>query len=359
MVNAIRSGRSMKISVYDILAGDILYIEAGDLVPADGVFISGHNVLCDESSVTGESDQMKKTPGDEVMAHIEAGTDANKLDPFIISGSKVLEGIGTYLVTAVGVHSSHGKLMMGLRAETDPTPLQTKLNILAEQISKIGCAVALLLFITLFVRFLSQLKGNQGTPSEKGQEFLQIVIVSITIIVIAVPEGLPLAVTLALAFAVTRMLKDNNLVRMLRACEAMGNVNNICTDKTGTLTLNKMTMVAGTLSTGFRFADSKDTLDRDQEGSEGDAATVRISILASHISTEVRELLLQSIAINSTAFETRENGIQGFVGSKTETALLYFASTYLAMGPVNEERANAKVVQIVPFDSRRKYMGMF
>ena len=107
----------MEISVYDILAGDVLHIEPGDLLPADGVFISGHNVVCDESSATGESDQMKKTPGDEVMAHIEAGASVYKLDPFIISGSKVLEGVGTYVVTAVGVQSSYGKLMMSFTAE--------------------------------------------------------------------------------------------------------------------------------------------------------------------------------------------------------------------------------------------------
>ncbi|KAF8860891.1 P-type calcium ATPase [Acephala macrosclerotiorum] len=362
VVKAIRSGRSMEISVYDILAGDVLHIEPGDLLPADGVFISGHNVVCDESSATGESDQMKKTPGDEVMAHIEAGASTHKLDPFIISGSKVLEGVGTYVVTAVGVHSSHGKLMMSFAAENEPTPLQTKLNILAEQISKIGCAIALLLFTVLLIRFIVQLPGNTGTPSQKVQEFLQILIVSVTIIVIAVPEGLPLAVILALAFAVTRMLKDNNLVRVLRACEAMGNVTSVCTDKTGTLTLNKMTVVAGTLSTGFRFADAEDALHQNQErGNQGpsasDAADVPVSTLALRLSTETKKLLVQSIAINSTAFESREDGKQTFIGSKTETALLSFASTFLGMRPVSEERANADIVQMIPFDSRRKCMA--
>jgi len=352
----------MEISVYDILAGDVLHIEPGDLLPADGVFISGHNVVCDESSATGESDQMKKTPGDEVMAHIEAGASVYKLDPFIISGSKVLEGVGTYVVTAVGVQSSYGKLMMSFTAENEPTPLQTKLNILAEQISKIGCAIALLLFTVLLIRFLVQLPSNTGTPSQKGQEFLQILIVSITIIVIAVPEGLPLAVILALAFAVTRMLKDNNLVRVLRACEAMGNITSVCTDKTGTLTLNEMTVVAGTLSTGFHFADAEDALHQNQERgtlgpSASDAADVPVSTLASRLSAETKELLVQSIAINSTAFESREDGKQTFIGSKTETALLSFTSTFLGMRPVSEERANAEIVQMIPFDSCRKCMA--
>jgi len=352
----------MEISVYDILVGDVLLIEPGDLLPADGVFISGHNVVCDESSATGESDQMRKIPGDEVMAQIEAGASLYKLDPFIVSGSKVLEGVGTYLVTAVGVHSSHGKLMMSFTPETEPTPLQTKLNTLAEQISQIGCAIALLLFTVLFIRFLFQLHGNPGTPYEKGQEFLQILIVSITIIVIAVPEGLPLAVVLALAFAVTRMLKDHNLVRVLRACEAMGNITSVCTDKTGTLTLNKMTVVAGTLGIDFGFSDAIEAPDQapgrgSQDGSRRDATVIPVSTLASQISAEAKELLSQSIAINSTAFESREDGQQVFIGSKTETALLSFANTYLALRPVNEERANVEVVQMIPFDSRRKYMA--
>jgi P-type Ca2+ transporter type 2C len=123
----------MNISVYDVLVGDVLHLEPGDLVPADGVFISGHNVQCDESSVTGESDQKRKTAGDEVMAQIEAGASVSKLDPFIISGSKVLEGAGTYLVTGVGVHSIYGKLIVAVTDDTEvtPTPLQLKLSIMA------------------------------------------------------------------------------------------------------------------------------------------------------------------------------------------------------------------------------------
>ena len=349
----------MEISVYDILAGDVLHIEPGDLIPADGVFIAGHNVVCDDSSATGESDQMRKTPGDEVMAHVEAGASLYKLDPFVISGSKVLEGVGTYVVTAVGVHSSYGKLMMSFTPENEPTPLQTKLNVLASQISKIGCAIALLLFIVLTIRFLVHLPNNAGTPSEKGQEFLQILIVSITIIVIAVPEGLPLAVILALAFAVTRMLKDNNLVRVLRACEAMGNITSVCTDKTGTLTLNKMTVVVGTLSNDFHFADAEDIPRRNQElGAPAiDSSNAPMNTLTLRLSAEMKELLVQSIAVNSTAFESQEDGKQTYIGSKTETALLSFSSTFLAMRPVSEERAYAEVVQMIPFGSRRGFMA--
>ena len=138
-IKVIRSGRSMQISVYDLLAGDVCHLEPGDLIPADGIFISGHNVKADESSATGESDQMKKTGADEVIARLEAGDpSAHKLDCFILSGSKINEGIGTFMVTSVGIHSGFGKTMMALREETEATPLQMKLNNLAEAIAKIG-----------------------------------------------------------------------------------------------------------------------------------------------------------------------------------------------------------------------------
>jgi Ca2+-transporting ATPase len=120
------------------LVGDVLHLEPGDLIPADGIFISGHNVKCDESSATGESDQMKKTAGDEVSRQIANGIGSCTLDPFIISGAKVLEGIGTYVVTSVGIYSSFGKIMMGVRRETEPTPLQFKLFRLASAIAKLG-----------------------------------------------------------------------------------------------------------------------------------------------------------------------------------------------------------------------------
>jgi Ca2+-transporting ATPase len=363
MVEAIRSGKLQQISVYDVLAGDILHLQPGDLVPADGVFVSGHNITCNESSITGESDQKRKIPGSEVINQIEVGANINKIDPFIISGSKVLEGTGTYLVTGVGLHSSYGSLIEATSSDADsaPTPLQLKLNVMAEQITKFGCAVALLLFILLFSKFLYQLKDNKDTPAGKAQDFLQIVIVTITIIVIAVPEGLPLAVTLALAFAMTKMLKDNNLVRVLSSCETMGNATTICSDKTGTLTTNKMTVVAGRLGTAYQFGVQKEPVNQDQgsgeQASSTDSVAVLFSELAPLLSPEVKDLLLQSIAINSTAFESDEDGERTFIGSKTETSLLLFAKEYLGMRPVNEERSNATIVQVFPFDSRRKCMA--
>lgn len=349
-VKAIRSGKSTMISIYDVMVGDVLHLESGDSVPADGILISGHGVKCDESSATGESDVMRKTASLEVWTHMQEGTATSKLDPFIISGSKVLEGVGTYLVTSVGINSSFGKIMMSLQTDNEDTPLQVKLAGMANWIGYIGTAAATLLFFILFIRFLVGLPGETESPAVKGSEFLNILIVAITIIVVAVPEGLPVAVTLALSFATKRMLKENNLVRHLRACETMGNATTICSDKTGTLTQNRMAVVAGMLGTSTHFA---------QDPGSSDADTIStFSSAFKRLSPNIRSLLLQSSAINSTAFEGEIDGKFTFIGSKTETAILTLAKEHLGMGPVAEERAGVEVIQLIPFDSNRKCMGV-
>lgn len=360
-VKVIRSGKTVEISIHDVLVGDVMHLEPGDLVPVDGVFITGHNVKCDESSATGESDILRKTPGSDVYQAIERHENLKKIDPLILSGAKVSEGVGTFLVTAVGVNSIYGKTLMSLQDEGQTTPLQSKLNVLAEYIAKLGLAAGLLLFVVLFIKFLAQLKNMDGADA-KGQAFLQIFIVAVTIIVVAVPEGLPLAVTLALAFATTRMLKDNNLVRLLRACETMGNATTICSDKTGTLTENKMTAVAATLGTATRFGDKSAGVSSGQtnggHNASNSSGTMSPSEFASSLAAPVKALLLDSIVLNSTAFEGEQDGTMTFIGSKTETALLSFARTYLGMGSISEARSNAEIVQMVPFDSGRKCMAV-
>jgi P-type Ca2+ transporter type 2C len=235
-VKALRSGKSVMIHITNIMVGDVLYLEPGDMVPADGIFIDGHDVKCDESSATGESDALKKTPGDKVFDLYDKGESNKKdLDPFIISGARVLEGMGTYLVTSVGVHSSHGKIMMSVRTEIESTPLQKKLEKLAVAISWLGGGASAFMFFILLFRFVAHLPQDDRHPDQKAQSFVDLLVVAISIIAVAVPEGLPLAVTLALAFATTMLLKENNLVRVLRACETMGNATTICSDKTGTL----------------------------------------------------------------------------------------------------------------------------
>ena len=344
-IKVTRSSKISMISVHDVLAGDIIHLEPGDVVPVDGIFIDGSDVKCDESSATGESDAMRKTPGAAVMKALETGQSTKNLDPFIISGAKVLEGVGTFMATSVGVHSTYGRIMMSVRAEVEPTPLQEKLSGLAMAIAKIGSTAAGLLFFILLFRFVGGLPTDNRTPAQKGSAFMDILIVAVTIIVVAVPEGLPLAVTLALAFATTKMLKENNLVRILRACETMGNATAICSDKTGTLTTNIMTVVAGT----FGETSFVHNAQSDKEES--------ISTWAAQVTPAAKELIIQSVAINSTAFEGEEDGKPVFVGSKTETALLQLAKDHLGLVSLAETRNNETVVHMFPFDSSKKCMG--
>ncbi|KAI2952848.1 hypothetical protein CBS147321_580 [Aspergillus niger] len=347
-VKAVRSGKVSMISIHDITVGDILHVEPGDSIPADGVLVSGHGIKCDESSATGESDQMKKTDGHEVGRLIMNGKATKKLDPFMISGSKVLEGVGTYLVTSVGPYSTYGRILLSLQESNDPTPLQVKLGRLANWIGWLGSGAAIILFFALFFRYVADLSHNSATPAAKGKEFVDILIVAVTVIVVAIPEGLPLAVTLALAFATTRMVKENNLVRVLRACETMGNATVICSDKTGTLTQNKMTVVAGTLgSKSFKHT----------PGEEPSSDVSTPAEFFKQYSGKQRDLILHSIALNSTAFEEEKDGSKEFIGSKTEVALLQMAKDHLGLD-VTAERASAEVVQLIPFDSARKCMGV-
>ncbi|KAF7589454.1 plasma membrane calcium [Aspergillus hancockii] len=348
-VKAVRSGKVTLISIFDITVGDVLHLEPGDAIPVDGVLISGHGIKCDESSATGESDQMKKTDGHEVLRQITNGTATKKLDPFMISGGKVLEGVGTFLVTSVGQYSTYGRILLSLQENNDPTPLQVKLGRLANWIGWLGSGAAIILFFALFFRFVAQLPDNPATPAHKGKEFVDILIVAVTVIVVAIPEGLPLAVTLALAFATTRMVKENNLVRVFRACETMGNATVICSDKTGTLTQNKMTVVAGTLGP------KSFSQDPGEDSSSNPSMTAAETF--KQLSSKARDLIIKSIALNSTAFEEERDGSKEFIGSKTEVALLQLAKDYLGMD-VTAERASAEIVQLIPFDSARKCMGV-
>lgn len=250
----------------------------------------------------------------------------------------------------------------------------------AGYIAKLGSAAGLLLFTVLFIEFLARLPGNRASPEEKGQNFLRILITAITIIVVAVPEGLPLAVTLSLAFATKRMTRENNLVRHLQSCETMGNATVICSDKTGTLTENVMTVVGGALGRGdVRFGDR--VFDQTSEGNQagngagsGGEGALPIGTtpsprpqyptakLSAALGADFRELAKQSIAVNTTAFEGEEEkgNKPVFVGTKTETALLDWARRTLGLGPLAVERANSRAAppaHVFPFNSRQKCMG--
>ncbi|KAK1829557.1 hypothetical protein QBC39DRAFT_413215, partial [Podospora conica] len=332
-VAVVRSGKTSVISVFDILVGDIVRLEAGDVVPADGVLVDGFAVQCDESPLTGESELVEKTPAREAEARGSG-------DYVIQSGTMVEHGVGTYLVTAVGVNSTYGRIRMSLRNDVEETPLQQKLGRLAKQIIILGFTVGTIFFAILTIRWLVRLKDFEGTPRDKGEAFLDIFMLSVTVVVIGVPEGLSLAVAVALANATTKMLKDNNLVRLIRSCETMGNATTICSDKTGTLTQNKMSVVEGIIGAHRSFGE--------------EPASLRAAL---QVSTDTKSLLKGSVALNSTAFEKGGSGSADFVGSSTEAALLRFAHHHLAMGPLAEERENSPPVQLFPFNADRKCMA--
>ncbi|KAA8518127.1 hypothetical protein F0562_015601 [Nyssa sinensis] len=227
-VQVTRDGYRQKITIYDVVVGDVIHLSIGDQVAADGIFISGYSLLIDESSLSGESEPVN----------------INKERPFLLGGTKVQDGSGKMLVTAVGMRTEWGKLMETLsEGGEDETPLQVKLNGVATIIGKIGLAFAVLTFVVLTVRFLvEKAVHNEFTDwsSSDALKLLNYFATAVTIIVVAVPEGLPLAVTLSLAFAMKKLMNDRALVRHLSACETMGSATCICTDKTGTLTTNHM-----------------------------------------------------------------------------------------------------------------------
>lgn len=340
----LRSAKTYEVSISDVVVGDIVHINPGDIVPADGILIHGHQVKLDESAATGESDPVDKHP----IQTIHDGVD--QIDPFISSHTKVVEGVGAYLVLATGSRSSYGKVLLSL--DTDPgfTPLQVRLSKLAKRIAWFGALAGLLLFVILFINFCVSLRHSSESASEKGQSFLNVFILALTIVVIAVPEGLPLAVTLALSFATTRMMRDNNLVRQLRACETMGQATDICSDKTGTLTQNEMTVVSGFLGSESQFTDRTESMDSDARQCS------HVAVYMSRLSEGSISLLRQSIAVNSTAIESQEGSGRQFLGSQTEAALLRFSQDYLGLGQLNFERSNVEIVDLLPFDASRKYM---
>ncbi|CAB4430936.1 unnamed protein product [Rhizophagus irregularis] len=332
VVKLFSSGNKQQIPVHEIYVGDDLYLESGDIVPADGLFLRGYNLVCDESSATGESDLVRK------------GELEKNLDPFILSGSKVLDGHGNCLIIAVGINSLLGKTMMALRDddendENEDTPLQMKLNVLAEHIAKLGVSIALIMLITLVIKYFitAALSDNFPDGEEIASHMISIVIQAIAIVVVAVPKSLSMAVSLSLAYATTKMLKDNNFVRALSACETMGNTTAVCSDKTGTLTQNRMTVVKGFI--GFKEFDDEGQTDEWKK----------------NVASSTYNVLVQGIVLNSTAYEDKdENGNIDFVGSRTECALLSFIKSFGV--DYKEIRAVIKPVKVYPFASERKTM---
>ncbi|CAI0405543.1 unnamed protein product [Linum tenue] len=327
-IQVTRNGFRQKMSIYELLPGDIVHLAIGDQVPADGLFVSGFSVLIDESSLTGESEP--------VMVGAET--------PFLLSGTKVQDGSCKMLITTVGMRTQWGKLMATLsEGGDDETPLQVKLNGVATIIGKIGLFFAVITFAVL-VQGLVVRKWKDGShvdwSAEEAMEMLEYFAIAVTIVVVAVPEGLPLAVTLSLAFAMKKMMNDKALVRHLAACETMGSATTICSDKTGTLTTNHMTVVKSCICMSVR-----------EVGNPSKFANMK-----SELHDSALKLLLQSI-FNNTGGEVvmSKEGKREILGTPTEAAILEFGLSL--GGDFQAEREAVKLVKLEPFNSTKKRMG--
>uniref|UniRef100_A0A8C2Z8Y4 Calcium-transporting ATPase n=1 Tax=Cyclopterus lumpus TaxID=8103 RepID=A0A8C2Z8Y4_CYCLU len=413
----VRAGQVIQIPVAEIVVGDVAQVKYGDLLPTDGVLIQGNDLKIDESSLTGESDLVKKT---------------QQKDPMLLSGTHVMEGSGKMLVTAVGVNSQTGiiftllgtsedddedeeekkkekeekkkqrksynnvskndrsksgrsptalepgrandfivvtKAQDGAAMEMQPlnsdeggdaeekkktgppkkekSVLQGKLTKLAVQIGKAGLVMSAITVLILVVLFVVDTFWIQNLPWVKDctpiyiQFFVKFFIIGVTVLVVAVPEGLPLAVTISLAYSVKKMMKDNNLVRHLDACETMGNATAICSDKTGTLTMNRMTVVQAFIA-------------EKHYKKVPEPENIPASIL---------DILILGIAVNC-AYTTKimspekEGGLPRQVGNKTECALLGFSTDlkrdYQA---IRNEIPEEKLHKVYTFNSVRKSMS--
>uniref|UniRef100_A0A8B9JTA0 Calcium-transporting ATPase n=1 Tax=Astyanax mexicanus TaxID=7994 RepID=A0A8B9JTA0_ASTMX len=379
----VRNGNVIQIPVADMVVGDVAQVKYGDLLPTDGILIQGNDLKIDESSLTGESDHVRKS--------------ADK-DPMLLSGTHVMEGSGRMLVTAVGVNSQSGIIFTLLGAgegeeekkekkgrceveeakqdgavamemqplksaeggeveerekkkanvpKKEKSVLQGKLTKLAVQIGKAGLvmsAITVIILVLYFVieTFVVQRRTwlTECTPIYV-QYFVKFFIIGVTVLVVAVPEGLPLAVTISLAYSVKKMMKDNNLVRHLDACETMGNATAICSDKTGTLTTNRMTVVQVYMN--------------DQHFREIPEP--------SQVNPNTLEMVVNAIAINS-AYTSKimppdvEGGLPKQVGNKTECGLLGFVLDLKRdYAPVREQIPEEKLYKVYTFNSVRKSMS--
>jgi Ca2+-transporting ATPase len=310
-IKALRDGFVCLVSRQDVVVGDVIIIETGDEVPADGYLIEAVDLQVDESSLTGEPLTTKKTYAPNVSNAITAYPEY-----MLLRSSLVMNGNGRFLVTAVGDHTEIGKVARQATELTAiKTPLNQQLDLLAKLISKVGATVSILAFLAFLLHdILTQPLWHTTNYLGMAETVLRYFMMAVTLIVMAVPEGLPMAVTLALALNMRRMLKSNNLVRKLAASETMGAVTVICTDKTGTLTQNRMTVC------------EVKCIKEDGEGYPSD--------------------LYKAIAINTTATHD--------IGNPTEQALL----RWLVAQDVDYQqlRRENPFSSREPFSTERKYM---
>ena len=321
MVTVIRDGKVQEVSRKEIVVGDVVMLGTGDEIPADGVLLEAHSLQINESTLTGEPMISKTT--------VEADFDSEATYPSnrVLRSTTVVDGHGIMCVDLVGDATEYGKVNQGALIDNNlETPLQLQLKRLAGVISKMGYAVAAVTFVMLTAKVF--IADEAMSTMDIVSALLHNFMIAVTLIVVSVPEGLPMSVTLSLALSMNRMLKTNNLVRKMHACETMGAATIICTDKTGTLTQNRMQVHETNFS----------ALTGQQLGAD-----------------EASALVKEGIAVNSTANLNVEDGAVKTIGNPTEAALLLWLNGCgVDYQPL---RDGARVVSQLTFSTERKYMA--
>ena len=339
VVKVLREGKVCQISKSELVPGDIVYLETGDMIPADGRFIETINLKVREDMLTGESDDVKKDANAVIkMEEIETKYGNKKIqDPIPakqinmgFGGTLVAYGKATMVVTNIGDATEMGKIAQTLQIEDEETPLQRKLGGLGGTIAKISSAISALLFIFMVVKMVLDHSLNIDTSGIVP--FLNSIdpvktafVVCVALIVAAVPEGLPTMINMTLAITMQKMAKINALVTKKEACETIGSVSVICSDKTGTLTQNRMTVE--NLYLNGEFVENVDKLNDDN--------------------------FINNCLINSTADISFEGSICNYLGNSTECALLL----YLKNIDYKKVRKESKIIHQMPFNSKNKFMA--
>lgn len=343
-VDVLRDGDEISIQIGQVVVGDIVTVAAGDEIAGDAILLHGSSVLCDEASMTGESDVLHKEPievcikkRDNVIAEGNINTAGHHEvpSPVLLSGTNIKNGNGKMLIIAVGEKSAIGKIRKNLvEGGDDKTPLQIKLEKIATDIGIFGLISAIITFIIMVIRAIIQSSQNGVWTKNETNMIVRGFLVGITVLVVAIPEGLPLAVTLSLAFSVKKMLKEKNLVKKLHACETMGSANIICSDKTGTLTMNKMYL------THFWNCEGRQIYNNE---------TGDIVPFNDFIGDKQLEIFNQLTCLNSTAHPDNESG------NPTELAIVRYVSS-CGVDPM-VLRHRYQVIADEPFSSDRKRMS--
>ena len=408
----IRNGQPEDHISDDLLVGDLIMVNYGDIMAADVLLIDGNGIKMDESALTGESDAMKKEKYEKCKEMLDSGE--KKLpSPLILSGTNCIEGSGKGIVIAVGEHSQKGIIRRTVdnAQENSQTPLEAKLERIAELIGYFGIGAGIVTLVTLMIRFAisftDEVKDYNKTSKvetivtgllfnmpykhiEEGfannsdsdltdprlnvaKKILDIIILCISIVVVAIPEGLPLAVTLSLAFSIKKMMDYNNLVRKMHACETMGGANYICTDKTGTLTKNEMSVFE--VLTGTWKKQLKQNLEMEEVGrldkqkaNNDEVKQIREDYKTLFNNDDFWQMLKLSIAVNvdSSIKKLQKENINGdkeICETKNKTDKAFIDFLYRFRSPISVEKEkylkNEGSYKQFPFDSKRKRMTTF